>query len=93
MSKPNVLDVLEVTIDHDNSNMLEAFGIAIGEENTTALAKLIRKAGMYLTIAPTKSQALEEIVRGEVFNEEDTRVVTLFFLIAGAKDLAKFTSK
>ena len=93
MSKPNVLDILTPVIDHDNSNMLEAFGIAVGDEDTSALAKIIRKTGMYLTIAPTKSQALEEILRGNVFNEEDTRTITLFFIIAGAKDLSKFSSK
>ena len=93
MSKPNVLDVLEAVIDHDNSNMLEAFGIALGDEGTMALAKLVRKAAMYMTIAPTKSQALEEIIKGKVFNEEDTRVITLFFIISGSKDILKFSSK
>lgn len=90
MSKLNVLDILSPDMDHDNDNMLEAFGIALGDENTKDLAKLIKKTSMYLVVAPTKSQALEEILRGKVFNEEDTRVITLFFLIAGAKDMVKY---
>lgn len=93
MSKQTVLDLLEVTMDHSRDNMLESFGIALDNESTEQLAKLIKKADMYLRVAPTKSQALEEIVKGQVFNEEDTRVITLFFFIAGAKGLMQMVSK
>ena len=93
MSKQTVLDLLEVTMDHSRDNMLESFGIALDDEGTEQLAKLIKKADMYIRVAPTKSQALEEIVKGEVFNEEDTRVITLFFFIAGAKSLIHMVSQ
>lgn len=93
MSKQTVLDLLGVTMDHSRDNMLESFGIALDDESTEQLAKLIKKADMYMRVAPTKSQALEEMVKGEVFNEEDTRVITLFFFIAGAKSLIEMASK
>jgi len=93
MSKQTVLDLLGVTMDHNRDNMLESFGIALDDESTEQLAKLIKKADMYMRVAPTKSQALEEIVKGQVFNEEDTRVITLFFFIAGAKSLIHMVSK
>ena len=93
MSKQTVLDLLGATMDHSRDNMLESFGIALDDEGTEQLAKLIKKADMYIRVAPTKSQALEEIVKGEVFNEEDTRVVTLFFFIAGAKSLMHLATK